>query len=296
LKDLLTDEEIALLSNEKISCFSRSGLAALSDLSNPSYIKFFSILESVQDRFLKFQNNFRSKDYKWAIDALHWWSRIWEYPYVLFQLLEVKNRKSQHNEIKILDFGSGVTFFPLLLHEMGFEVTCVDNDLTCVNDIKKAKDFFNFPRLYSVLSEESKIPLESNSYDIIYSISVIEHILHFEEILCELQRLLKDDGYIILTFDIGVDKMSQLNIENFLKFITELKTKFQLVYPENTIHPLDVLYSSNSRFPLRIERDLRFYLYHLKLFIRSLLQRNFSNFSLRKTKLTVAGLVLKSIK
>lgn len=293
MKRLLTEEEIKIINNEKINCFFRSGLAALSDLQSPNFEKIFSILEMVQDRFLESQINFRSKDYKWAIDALHWWSRIWEYPYVLSHLIEIKKYTFQNSKIKILDFGSGVTFFPFLLHESGFEVTCVDNDSICINDIIKAKNFFNFEKIHPVLSENNKIPLESSTFDIIYSISVIEHILHFETILDELRRLLRDDGYIILTFDIGVDHMSQLKTENFMRFMKELKTRFQLVEPEETLHPLDILYSSNSKYPLRIEKNFKFYLYQTKLLFRSLLQGNLGNFSLRNNKLTVAGMVLK---
>lgn len=293
MKRLLTEEEIKVINNEEINCFFRSGLAARTDLQSPNYERIFSILEMVQDRFLKFQSNFRSTDYKWAIDALHWWSRIWEYPYVLHHLIKIKQYNFQNAKIKVMDFGSGVTFFPFLLHETGFEVTCVDNDAICVNDIIKAKDFFNFNKLHPILSEENKIPLESSTFDIIYSISVIEHIAHFETIIDELRRLLRNDGYIILTFDIGVDNMSELKIENFFRFRRELQNKFQLVQPEETLHPLDILYSSNSKYPLRIERSFKFYLYQAKLLLRSVLQGNLRNFSLRNHKLAVAGMVLK---
>lgn len=66
--------------------FDRSGLAALSDLDSPEWLKLFGFLEKEQDDFLTKEGQFRSPGYTWSRDPLHTWSRVWEYPFVFYHL------------------------------------------------------------------------------------------------------------------------------------------------------------------------------------------------------------------
>src|SRR5262249_24861798 len=64
----------------------RSGLASLSDLETNVHRALYAALNQTQNEFLSKQELFRSRDYVWPADALHNWSRIWEYPYVYAHL------------------------------------------------------------------------------------------------------------------------------------------------------------------------------------------------------------------
>jgi len=44
------------------------------------------------------------------------------------------------------------------------------------------------------------LPFDAESFDSIYSSEVFEHIFNLEEILSELNRVLKTNGYVLLTF------------------------------------------------------------------------------------------------
>src|SRR5215213_8923717 len=91
--------------------FDRGGLAALSDLKTPEWRELFERLEKDQAEFQASDSQFRSSEYKWPRDPLHTWSRVWEYPYAYHHLtrrLAASPARAPH----VVDFGSGVTFFP----------------------------------------------------------------------------------------------------------------------------------------------------------------------------------------
>ena len=54
------------------------------------------------------------------------------------------------------------------------------------------------------------LPFEDNSFDVVYSISVPEHAENYTGILSELNRILRPGGLFIVTFDIGLDGVSDI--------------------------------------------------------------------------------------
>src|SRR3954470_22856027 len=51
----------------------------------------------------------------WAKDTFRLWSRRWEYPYVAQQVIEFAGAQTNYQPIRVLDAGSGVTYFPYFL-------------------------------------------------------------------------------------------------------------------------------------------------------------------------------------
>ena len=107
--------------NELGQWFERSGYASLDDFEAESWKSTFSKLERLQEKFLSNESDFRSEDYTWPRDALHSWSRVWEYPYVFANLKSWQAHMLGSGLLKVLDFGSGVTFLPFALAAEGFE-------------------------------------------------------------------------------------------------------------------------------------------------------------------------------
>src|SRR5215469_3699998 len=87
-------------------------IAALSDFQTSTWRELYVGLENAQAEFLSKQDLFRSKEYKWPLDALHNWSRVWEYPYVFLHLNEQRRSNAGVQIPRVADIGSGVTFFP----------------------------------------------------------------------------------------------------------------------------------------------------------------------------------------
>jgi SAM-dependent methyltransferase len=157
----------------------------------------FEEFETFSDQYLEdFQDCLTH--YRWIKDALHQWSRVYEYPFCFHYL-----RQSLPLGSKVLDAGAGVTFFPFLL-EKDYRVSCVDRDdyeavYRVINAGKKTQVQFLQADLHN-------IPLPSETFNAIYCISVLEHTQDYPAILSEFQRLLKPGGVLVVTFDISLDE------------------------------------------------------------------------------------------
>ena len=220
----------------------RSGMAALSDMECPEYKKYFSLLEADQEYFLDKEQSFRSQEYKWPRDSLHCWSRIWEYPYVYYHL---KNEKKlgERTNIRVVDFGSGVTFFPFSVARLGCHVQCLDIDPICEKDLQRAAltvDHNPGKVTFSPI-RNSRSSLKDSEADAVYCISVLEHIPDFELSLLEIVRILKPNGLFILTIDIDMCGYNDIGAKRYYEMRKLLDCYFSFQEIEVSTHPLDIL-------------------------------------------------------
>lgn len=174
--------------------------------------ELFLEMEDFSNGFLHDNSRFLATyNRKWVVNPLHQWSRRWEYPYV-YSIIKQYLFYPPKSEYHVLDAGSGVTFFPYYLVSQlkNIRVTGCDYDASfeaIINNINSAsKKTVNF--LKTNLQE---IPLEDESVDIVYCVSVLEHTNNFELILKEFKRVLKPTGIFILTFDISLDGISDIS-------------------------------------------------------------------------------------
>lgn len=232
--------------------FNRSGLATLSDLQTSMWKNLFNFLEKEQKKFFHKEKHFRSSKYIWPRNPLHTWSRIWEYPYVYYHLEKIRQENFEKRLLTVTDFGSGVTFFPFTVARLGYNVTCIDIDPICAHDIPRATNVVDsMPGKVGVkLSNNNFIPLPDNSQDVVYCISVLEHIPNFEQTISEIARILKSDGKFILTVDLDLRGNSELCVDGFKRLQNELVSRFELIFPEMIVHPSDVLTTVNSPFKM----------------------------------------------
>ncbi len=246
--------------------FHRSGLAALSDLQTPEWKELFQLLEKEQQFFLSKEKLFRSAEYKWPRDPLHTWSRVWEYPYVYYHLKEWRKKEKCAHLPVVVDFGSGVTFFPFAVAKLGYHVICIDNDPICERDMQQAISVVPHSpgKVEFCLNRGMSIPLQDNYADIIYSISVLEHIPGFPEVIAEMARVLKDNGVLILTVDLDLGGHSEMRVERFYLLKNELWRHFFYIYPETTIHPADLLKSDSGPHGLKKPNGIKFLKFILK--------------------------------
>jgi 2-polyprenyl-3-methyl-5-hydroxy-6-metoxy-1,4-benzoquinol methylase len=235
--------------------FNRSGLAALSDLNLSEYVKIFSELEREQRIYLDNEPKFRSNEYIWPCDPLHTWSRIWEYPYVYHNIKAWRQDLAKDCMPSVVDVGSGVTFFPFSVAKLGCEVICTDIDPVCMEDLSRAcNHIVHSPGTVDFrLVENSLLPFDNEECDAVYCISVLEHITDFEKTIAEMARILKPNGLCLITCDINLNPMEKIQFdkERYMYFTTIIDKFFVLVLPEYTIHPLNILTSYNSPYPLK---------------------------------------------
>lgn len=216
------------------------GLVKISDYKALLQSKLFSRMGKSSDDFIS-QNSKTLSAYrrKWVIDPLHQWSRQWEYPFVFS---EIEKYAAAHGErpIKIFDAGSGITFFPYFIKEVvqGAVMTCCDTRASLQKIFKtvNARMGNNVKFLYKNIRDTR---LESDSFNIIYCISVLEHTKNYDEIIKEFVRLLKDNGILIVTFDISLDGRSDIPVSELKKLVTSLQNYLSPTDQDSIIRLLD---------------------------------------------------------
>ena len=132
-----------------------------------------------------------------------------------------------------LDVGCGwgwaIKYFRDLGVEMhGFDVTR--------NILKDSISFCGIENL--LIADGEKIPYKKDTFDLVFSWHVIEHVPHPEIFLKEIKRVLRDDGLLIL----GVPNDHALDILPFrpLRYLLNEKTnKIQKIVKLMTYHDMD---------------------------------------------------------
>ena len=161
---------------------------------------------------------------KWVADPLHQWSRQWEYPFVFSCLKE-----GLANTVKprILDAGSGMTFFPYYVKKefIYSDMHCCDID----ESLKALYEAINGGAQNGVEFSKADMrntPYADNWFDAVYCVSVLEHTINYEEIICDFHRLLRPGGKLIITFDISLDGTRDISPEQAVKLLDSLNKKF----------------------------------------------------------------------
>lgn len=259
----------------KDDVFKKSGLISLSDLSDSEYQKLFCKLETEQKNFLLKECEFRSPEYRWPSDALHHWGRIWEYPYVYYHIREQLKPLYPNLMSKIVDLGSGVTFFPYSVAKLGCQVHCLDIDPICATDIEKASSVVEHQpgKVDFRLISNGCFPLSDEEVDVLYCISVLEHVTDFNstiEVIEEVFRVLKPNGLFILTIDIDLCGYMNMGIRRYYNLRKYLFHYFELQETERTVHPLDILQYRNGPYPYMIFSPLQKCKFYITQWIKPL--------------------------
>ena len=199
------------------------GLVRISDYKALLESDLFSQMEKFSNDFIG-RNSKTLSPYgrKWVTDPLHQWSRQWEYPFVFSQIEEYAAHR--HAPMKILDAGSGITFFPYFLQKSihRASLTCCDTDAT-LSQIFASVNERSGSNIEFLCKDIGQTGLQSNSLDVIYCISVLEHTSNYDEIIEEFIRLLKDNGIIIVTFDISLDGHSDIPVSELRGLVESLQ-------------------------------------------------------------------------
>ena len=272
------------------SVFDYSGPASLLDVNSSEWKHSFRQCEEAQSIFES--RNLYPPDYPWPRDPLHTWSRIWEYPYIRHHIENfMRSRWSNSQRPVIVDFGSGVTFFPWLVAETTqCSVICIDND----ESFSKAFEPKNDSRQVEFLANNGwALPLDTASVDAVYSISVLEHIPDCHHLVKEFARVLKPDGLLCITMDIELDPKNSIGLHPTarLQLYDELGKHFCYLRASKTVAPSELLATLSSPFPQGVASSYRRNLViQAKDLARVILGKSLPN---RRWFLTCEGVVLK---
>ena len=110
---------------------------------------------------------------------------------------------------RILEGGCGRGNHVFALQKNGFEAVGVDFAPKTVENLRKCA-----PELNIELGDVRALQFEDNAFDGYWSLGVIEHFWHgFEEIAKEMNRVIRRDGYLFITFPC-ISRLRQWKAEN----------------------------------------------------------------------------------
>jgi ubiquinone/menaquinone biosynthesis C-methylase UbiE len=146
--------------------------------------------------------------------------------YVYERLNEIASKDGTHN-FRILDAGSGLTFFPhyVVNSHSNLTIDCCDYDSQLQVDAGKLITPTAQAVSYS-FQDISALTYSNAIFDVIYCISVLEHCDHYDEILAGFARVLKPGGRLILTIDISLDGESDIPLGEATRLIEHLSKRF----------------------------------------------------------------------
>ncbi|HPF57645.1 MAG TPA: class I SAM-dependent methyltransferase [Candidatus Competibacteraceae bacterium] len=91
-------------------------------------------------------------------------------------------------EKSIVDFGAGIGTFALQLKQLGYKITCVENDASLKNHLRKLN-----------LDCMDKLgDIEDSSIDYIYTLNVLEHIDEDFETVAIFHKKIRPDGILLV--------------------------------------------------------------------------------------------------
>lgn len=257
------------------SVFDYNGLVAVSDANSQEWAAAFRQLEGDLSKFLEHESVFRSPTYSWPRDPLHNFSRCFEYPYVLHKLQRFRREWKENCNPKVLDLGSGVTFFPFSVSRLGFEVTCVDVDPLIGIDLPRAAQVIDCKpgSVSHRRSDGVRIPFDDSSVDAVYCISVLEHIPWFDKVVEDVARVLKPGGLFVLSCDIRLKGSLGLTIAEHRLLREVLSRHFLPTASGRTVHPADVLDGFQGPFP-NLPTGWKFLFHRAKQYLKVLAGRS----------------------
>jgi SAM-dependent methyltransferase len=99
------------------------------------------------------------------------------------------------NGASVLEFGAGTWRSPMMLHRAGFRV--FGCDLFSDEDLVRMRERVG-DAAQLLTYDGHRVPLPAESVDVVTSRNVFEHILHVDEMLAELDRVLAPGGLFVL--------------------------------------------------------------------------------------------------
>ena len=203
-----------------------SGVPSLANYDALLDTKMFHGLRAAASGFLaRHSDLLASYRRRWVSDPLHQWSRQWEYPYA-WERMEERTKRSDRSPFRVLDAGSGVTFFPYLLSQrLDVEVTCVDNDQRLVSPHQQLRQRTGASVAFKA-ADLRQLPEPDGCFDIAYCLSVLEHTAGRHDIVSELSRVLKPGGVLVVSFDIAPDADSDISLADAGRLLRSLRDAF----------------------------------------------------------------------
>ncbi len=139
-----------------------------------------------------------------------WAIRKLEYGFIAETFAELEAKAGR--PLSVLDVGCGVVPLGNWCSRRGHQVTALDNSYADIAFLVRNKANNYYESNVSYLSARCEmLPFASESFDVVTSISVLEHIPPGNDLaaLWEMARVLKPGGHLLMTFDVAPPHVAQ---------------------------------------------------------------------------------------
>ena len=102
-------------------------------------------------------------------------------------------RQDEIRDKNVLDAGSGTGWFSARAKDLGARVTSLDVGTELLKQVRQKCD------THRIVGDIQRIPIDSDTFDIVVSSEVIEHVKDPFKAICELHRVLRPGGILALT-------------------------------------------------------------------------------------------------
>jgi 2-polyprenyl-3-methyl-5-hydroxy-6-metoxy-1,4-benzoquinol methylase len=158
--------------------------------------------------------------------------------------------------LDVLDIACGVGWGSYLLAKGGAnKVTGID---LSEDALLNAKKYYNSSNVNYILGNSSKIPVDSNSFDVIVSFETIEHVENPDTFIEELHRVSKKNTLLVLSTPNGYCFKNSINgkPENPFHFQEYLKDDIENMFNKDKWQ----IISYKGQYPMKVEsKDIKEY-------------------------------------
>lgn len=200
-----------------------------------------------RDFLARHHNALKQYGRHWGMDPFKLWSRRWEYPFAADRLLRFAEQNPGRT-MRVMDAGSGVTYFPYLICSQlpTASFVCVDYDTTYAPLFDAINAAERTDRVRFVQAALQKLPISDRELDAVVCISVLEHTDQYETILDEFLRVLRPGGAFVLTFDLSLDGKFTLPRPQAEKLLGVIQRKFLSDSDANLVAELDRMHDAGN--------------------------------------------------
>jgi len=201
----ITDDLLSMYNDCEPSVLSASGFVydpLPTEIARSIVTRAFNVLSDLEHYFYYDMGlkNFISNDYasKWPSNShVNWWSRPFEYYFCLYNL----QTQYLSGKRSFLEIGPGCSITSLILASLfpDIEIVLIDSDETVLSFFRHSFELIGFTN-YSCYN--SITPALISSCEVVFSVSVIEHIPQPFRELQMIVNSLSPDSCLIATFDV----------------------------------------------------------------------------------------------
>ncbi len=184
--------------------------------------------------------------------------------------------------MKVLDFGSGDSFFPIYLASKGMHVHSVDLSSSQLPMMEQVVTHSKYgvlinKKLKYIFCDKSELPIENDSFDRVFTISTLEHIKENGDtkIVEELSRILKPGGKMFISVEFHQDfmeiivppkykkkksnKTGSYIWENLVRYYNK-KALFERIISPSGLNLEEMIFFGSPKINIRKYADTNFFL------------------------------------